>query len=129
MARFSPDGQLIAAATGSRLRLWDAATGRLVRELPPVERGEIACVAFSPTDHRLLAVGYGGQADVSYIALWDIDAGTELARLTGATDLPNFYVNDINGAIGALAFPLMARIWSPALDQEVYGRVIVLYFP
>ena len=104
MARFSPDGQLIAAATGSRLRLWDAATGRLVRELPPVERGEIACVAFSPTDHRLLAVGYGGQADVSYVALWDIDAGTELARLTGATDLPNFYVNDINGAIGALAF-------------------------
>ena len=33
MARFSPDGQLIAAAGGGSIRLWDAATGRLVRQL------------------------------------------------------------------------------------------------
>ena len=61
-------------------------------------------MAFSPTDHRLLAVGYGGPADVSYVALWDIDAGTELARLPGATDLPDFRVDEIRGAVGALAF-------------------------
>src|SRR5262249_6805893 len=45
----------------------------------------IQSVAFSPTDNRLLAVGHGG-----YVALWDIDAGTELARLPGV--------------VGALAF-------------------------
>ena len=61
-------------------------------------------MAFSPTDNRLLAVGYGGQADVSYVALWDIDAGTELARLPGATDLPDFRVDEYTGAVGALAF-------------------------
>ena len=61
-------------------------------------------MAFSPTDNRLLAVGYGGQADVSYVALWDIDAGTELARLPGATDLPDFRVDEYSGAVGALAF-------------------------
>src|SRR5262249_56496317 len=33
VARFSPDGQLIAAADGSSVRLWDATTGRLVRVL------------------------------------------------------------------------------------------------
>jgi WD40 repeat protein/tetratricopeptide (TPR) repeat protein len=102
--RFSPDGQLIAAATGRSLRLWDAATGRLVRELPPVDRGQITGVAFSPTDHRLLAVGYGGEVDVSYVALWDIDAGTERARLSGATDLPDFEASPYNGQVGALAF-------------------------
>ena len=90
MARFSPDGQLIAAASGRSVRLWDAATGRLVRELPAGEKGLISSVAFSPTDNRLLAVGYGGAADISYVTLWDIDAGTELARLPGATDLPDF---------------------------------------
>ena len=89
VARFSPDGQLIAAAAGNSVRLWDAATGQLVRELPAGDgKGSIHSVAFSPTDNRLLAVGYGGQPDVSYVALWDIDAGTELARLPGATDLP-----------------------------------------
>ena len=43
-------------------------------------------------------------ADVSYVALWDIDAGTELARLPGATDLPDFRVDEYTGAVGALAF-------------------------
>ena len=94
VARFSPDGQLIAAADGSSVRLWDAATGRLVRELSAGDKSRIYSVAFSPTDNRLLAVGYGGQADVSYVALWDIDAGTELARLPGATDLPGFRVDE-----------------------------------
>ena len=104
VARFSPDGQLIAAADGRSVRLWDAATGRLVRELSAGDKGRVYSVAFSPTDNRLLAVGYGGQADVSYVALWDIDAGTELARLPGATDLPDFRVDEYSGAVGALAF-------------------------
>ena len=86
------------------MRLWDAATGRLVRELSAGDKSRVFSVAFSPTDNRLLAVGYGGQADVSYVALWDIDAGTELARLPGATDLPDFPVDANSGVVGALAF-------------------------
>ena len=103
MARFSPDGRLIASAAGSSLRLWDAATGRLVRELSPGDKGRLSSVAFSPTDSRLLAVGYGGTTDVSHIALWDIDAGSELPWLPGATDLPNFWVGEVSGVVSALA--------------------------
>ena len=104
MAGFSPDGHLIASSGGSSVRLWDAATGRLVRELSAAGKGTITSVAFSPTDDRLLAVGYGRRAEVSYVALWDIDAGTELARLPGATDLPEFRVDKDDAAVGALAF-------------------------
>ena len=103
MARFSPDGRLIASAAGSSLRLWDAATGRLVRELSPGDKGRLSSVAFSPTDSRLLAVGYGGTTDVSHIALWDIDGGSELPWLPGATDLPNFWVGEVSGVVSALA--------------------------
>ena len=67
-------------------------------------KGEIRSVAFSPTDHRLLAVGYGGKANVSYVALWDIDAAAELARLPGAADLPNYNVDEASGPVEALAF-------------------------
>lgn len=104
VARFSPDGQLIAAADGSSVRLWDAATGQLVRELSAGDNSRVSSVAFSPTDSRLLAVGHGGQADVSHVALWDIDAGMEVGRLPGATDLPDFSVTDVSGWVGALAF-------------------------
>ncbi len=109
VARFSPDGHLIAAADegGSSVRLWDAATGQLVRELSsgePPSQGRIQSVAFSPSDNRLLAVGYGGAAGVSHVSLWDIDAGTELARLPGATDLPGFRVDEHTGPVNALAF-------------------------
>src|SRR5262249_9204603 len=105
VARFSPDGQLIAAAAGNRVRLWDGATGRLVREMSAGDnKGSIYSVAFSPTDNRLLAVGYGGPQDVSYVALWDIDGGTELARLPGATDVPGFPVGPNRCVVGALAF-------------------------
>jgi WD40 repeat protein/tetratricopeptide (TPR) repeat protein len=109
VARFSPNGQLIATADGSGLRLWDGATGRLVRELSAGDNSRIYSVAFSPANDRLLAVGYGarelsGQAGISYVALWDIDAGVELARLSGATDLPDFQVNEMTGPVAALVF-------------------------
>jgi WD40 repeat protein/tetratricopeptide (TPR) repeat protein len=104
MARFSPDGQLIAAADGNRVRLWDAATGRLVRDLSAGDGSRVFSVAFSPTDSNLLATGHGGQANVSHVSLWDIHAGTEIARLPGATDLPGFEVTQHTGAVGALAF-------------------------
>jgi hypothetical protein len=61
-------------------------------------------VAFSPTDNRLLALGYGGEADVSHVALWDIDAGTERARLPGATELPAFPVDPYGGEVSAPTF-------------------------
>jgi WD40 repeat protein len=103
-ARFSPDGQLIAAADAGGVHLWDAATGRLVRDLPAGDKSAVLSVAFSPTDSRLLAVGYGGRKDVSYVALWDIAAGSELARLPGASDLPGLQMDEFTGAAGALAF-------------------------
>ena len=104
VTRFSTDGQLIAAAGGRSVRLWEAATGSLVRELSPADEGRVTSVAFSPTDNRLLAVGFGGEADASYVALLDVDAGVELARLPGATDMPDFVVDENSGAVGALAF-------------------------
>jgi WD40 repeat protein/tetratricopeptide (TPR) repeat protein len=105
MARFSPDGQWIAVADGPGVRLWDASTGKLVRELSAGARGRVYSVAFSPTDHRLLAVGYGGQADDSRVELWDIDTGKEVARLVGATDLPDVRTKvEHAAAVGALAF-------------------------
>jgi WD40 repeat protein len=110
VTRFSPDGQLIAAAGGRSVRLWDAATGRLVRELSPGDKGQVTSIAFSPTDNRLLAVGFGGEADVSYVALLDIDAGAELARLVDA----------YTGDVGALAFSPNGKYLVAGFGTKLY---------
>lgn len=102
--RLSPDGLLIADADGRGIHLWDAATGRLVRDLPAVDTGDVHSLAFSPTDNRLLAVGAGPDKDACQVTLWDIDAGQELARLPGAADLADFKIKGGTGTVGALAF-------------------------
>jgi WD40 repeat protein/tetratricopeptide (TPR) repeat protein len=104
-ARYARDSQMIAS-TGPKgaINLWDAATGQLVRELSTGEPRSACSVAFSPTDRRLLAAGYGGERDISHVALWDIDAGKELARLPGATELRDFRVDYAAGPVGTLAF-------------------------
>jgi WD40 repeat protein/Flp pilus assembly protein TadD len=111
-ASFSADGTLIATpgrltgnAAGNRLRIWNAATGQPAMELSEGSRTDIIAdsVAFSP-DGRLLAAGYGGIKDVSYIELWDIDRRERIGMLQGSTAIPGFTTDENSGAIPGLAF-------------------------
>jgi WD40 repeat protein len=58
LAVFSQDGtMLLTGGFDSTLRLWDARTGALLRELPK-EEGYVSDAAFSPDGNRLASV-YG----------------------------------------------------------------------
>jgi WD40 repeat protein len=72
---FSPDGAVLATGGngGSPVRLWEAATGKLVAEWKGMRSTE---VTFSP-DGRLLAAATG-----QFIALWDVAARAEVLRWT-----------------------------------------------
>jgi WD40 repeat protein len=89
---FSPDGRLLASAGvgpvgedapvyTSDVRLWDVATGQLVRALPDLE--DVGSpIAFSP-DGTLLATRSAG----TDVKLWDPESGECLRSLAGHTEL------------------------------------------
>jgi WD40 repeat protein/serine/threonine protein kinase len=77
---FSPDGKRVAAAAGKEVRVYDAATGRHVATLGPLE-WPVDDVSFSPDGKRISANRFDSPGpDTVY--LWDADTGRLVARLT-----------------------------------------------
>jgi RNA polymerase sigma factor (sigma-70 family) len=78
---FSPDGTLLASVGGSRLVLWDVATGKELREL---NREDGRWVAFSP-DGTLLASGGSPIVEghcPGVVHLWEVASGQNLTTYT-----------------------------------------------
>jgi RNA polymerase sigma factor (sigma-70 family) len=101
---FSPDGALLASAgDDGRVKLWDVASCRQVRECVG-HVGWVHAVAFAPDGKRLASAGEDGRVN-----LWDVPGGKELRRF------------DHRGRVLALAFaPDGKRLASTGADRAVH---------
>lgn len=82
----SPDGKLVAGSgPNSRIRLWEVASGRLVREIQLSGGSErVMALAFSP-DGKWLAssgAGYPNPQD-NTVQLWEVASGRLIRQLVG----------------------------------------------
>jgi WD40 repeat protein len=76
----TPDGRHIVSSSSETTKLWDAATGTLVRSFD-ARQGPVNAIAMSP-DGRVL---FSGSSD-GVLRIWDIGTGRALAALVGGGD-------------------------------------------
>ncbi len=116
---FGPDGELLAAAGGGTVWLWDPATGQRRVIAGPGSSGSSAVaadsVAFSP-DGKLLAVAYTNSA----IGRWNPDTGQAVGSpLQGNSGSVNAIAFSPNGKQLAAAYGNSTiRLWNPGNGQQ-----------
>ena len=75
----SPDGRRLATSDGLQPRIWDLATGRLLRILPDhAITGSAGGLLFSPDGATLFTIERG-----RLVTAWDVESGSRLRSFTG----------------------------------------------
>jgi WD40 repeat protein len=98
---FSPDGKTLASAAGdmngrannwksSAARLFDVASGRLIRRWASPQEWLVETVAFSPDGRLLAAGGFRGP-----VVVWNVDTGKEYRRLVSDPSAATAFTRDL----------------------------------
>lgn len=120
---FTPDGQtLISVSDDKTIRLWDVATGDLLRtlrgQMGEGSEGMLYAAALSPNG-KVLAVGgylsYANDKEYGRIRLFDLDRGEQIGLLKGHTNVINALAFSRDGRLLASGSgDKTVRIWSVA---------------
>jgi eukaryotic-like serine/threonine-protein kinase len=119
---FSPDGKRIASASLDKtVKLWDAATGQLIRTLKG-HTEPVTCVAFSPDGKRIASsADHRTNADADQtLKIWDAATGQEIRALKGHTNAVLSVAFSPDGKwIASGGMDKTAKLWDAANGQLI----------
>ena len=116
-AGYTPDGKTLATAGWGIVRLWDAATGRHVRDIKMGYGSGVYALAVCP-DGRTIATAQ--ERGPKHIDLWDLATGRRLNRLEGHNDTVKCVAYAPDGltlASGGDDFEI--RLWDPSGSRTI----------
>jgi WD40 repeat protein len=117
---WSPDGKRLVTcgSAGDRsIVVWDAASGKLLHQLPPLE-------GYFFTTH--LQFGPDGKTFLTYgtdrtVRAWDMGEGKELQSFVVAPVQPQSFALSSDGKLAAAACPdRTVRVWDVAAEKELH---------
>jgi uncharacterized protein (TIGR03067 family) len=121
---FSPDGKMLAAASGADVKVWDAASSRLIHTLRGHEK-PVTAVAFSPDSRRLVSAT-GGELqrdmdDSDVIKVWDLGSGKALLTLHGHQNRINGVAFSSDGSrLASASRDRVVIVWNAETGDKVF---------
>ena len=123
---FSPDGTTLASAGGAEVKLWDVATGKLLRTFGGHQHA-ILTIAFTPDGKRVVSTD-GGNLDSKdvpgVIRVWDAATGERLQELTGHTKFIWSIAVSPNGERLVSAGLDEVRFWNLLTGEPIEGMMV-----
>ncbi|MHC4400928.1 MAG: M56 family metallopeptidase [Planctomycetota bacterium] len=115
----SPDGRLLASTHHDKIRMWDLASRKPIREISDYEKPykhRHQQVAFSPDGTMLAAVGYDNT-----VRVWEVATGKSLL---GASEGHRRAVDAIayspaDQIVATLSYDRTVRLWDPPTGREI----------
>jgi WD40 repeat protein len=119
--RFIADGSVVTAGKEGAVRVWDAATGRTIRqfEIPEVRRRAARFLA-AADDGRALVTGYAGSPPQEPLRLWDIAAGRGKPAVDGQPTSSHWAAISENGRRLATSWNSGAFVLEPTDDLRMW---------